>query len=97
MQLDLLARTFPPAIAALVAPSRREDVSIPPIFDSMVSHYHSGRVVLVGDAGSMTRPHMSSGATKALEEGLALTKWRGGNSVFTEIGDSRMNRTGLRT
>ena len=69
---SLLATRFPPAIADLVAHSKREDVSIQPIYDSIVNTYISRRILLIGDAGTMTRPHTASGATKALEDALAL-------------------------
>ena len=68
----LLANSFPPQIAALIEHSRQEDVSIQPIFDHIVDTYRGQRTLLVGDAGSMTRPHTASGATKALEDVLAI-------------------------
>ena len=78
---SLLATHFPPAIAALIAHSRREDVSIQPIYDSIVDTYVSSRILLIGDAGSLTRPHTASGATKALGDALAI------ESLAGEVGD----------
>ena len=63
---------FPPAIAALIAHSKREEVSIQPIYDSVVDTYVGSRTLLMGDAGTLTRPHTASGATKALEDALAI-------------------------
>ena len=68
----LLADHFPPRIAALVQHSARRNVSIQPIYDGMIDSYGQNRVALVGDAGTMTRPHTGSGATKALQDVLAL-------------------------
>ena len=78
---SLLAKHFPPAIAELIGHSRREDVSIQPIYDSVVDTYVSNRILLIGDAGTMTRPHTASGATKALEDALAI------ESLAEEVGD----------
>jgi len=72
--LDLLAADFPEKIAELFRHSRRQEVSIQPIFDSVVDTYVSDRTLLIGDAGTMTRPHTASGATKALEDALALER-----------------------
>jgi hypothetical protein len=36
--------------------------------------YVAGRVGLVGDAATVTRPHTGSGATKALQDALALER-----------------------
>ena len=69
---QLLRDHFPPAIRQLIAHSRREDVSIQPIYDSIVDTYVGKRTLLIGDGGTMTRPHTASGATKALEDALAL-------------------------
>ncbi|MEM6461319.1 MAG: NAD-binding protein [Pseudomonadota bacterium] len=82
---SLLDVHFPPAVAALIKHSRREDVSIQPIYDSIVDTYVSQRILLIGDAGTLTRPHTASGATKALEDALtieALTKTVSGLSEF---------------
>lgn len=78
---SLLATDFPPAVAQLIGHSRREEVSIQPIYDSIVDSYVSDRILLIGDAGTMTRPHTASGATKALEDALAL------ESLAQEVGE----------
>ena len=69
---QLLAEHFPPSARALFAHSRREDISIQPIYDGFVDSYVGQRTLLIGDAGTITRPHTASGATKALEDALAL-------------------------
>ncbi len=68
----LLEDHFPPAIRDLIAHTGHANVSIQPIYDSVVDTYVSDRTLLIGDAGTMTRPHTASGATKALEDALAL-------------------------
>jgi len=77
----LLDAKFPKAIRDLIAHSRSEEVSIQPIYDSVVDTYVGKRTLLIGDAGTMTRPHTASGATKALEDALALEDLAG------QIGD----------
>ena len=68
----LLEECFPPAIRDLIAHSSHADVSIQPIYDSLVDTYVGPRTLLIGDAGTMTRPHTASGATKALEDATAI-------------------------
>ena len=71
---ELLRDHFPPAVRDLIAHSQREDVSIQPIYDSIVDSFVGERTLLIGDAATMTRPHTASGATKALEDALALER-----------------------
>lgn len=63
----LLDREFPADLRPLFA-SPREEVSIQPIYDQLVDTYVAGRLVLIGDAGTVTRPHTGSGATKAMQD-----------------------------
>jgi len=70
----LLSSHFPPAFADLVRLSGMEEVSIQAIYDEVVESYADGRVMLIGDAGCITRPHTGSGATKALQDALILEK-----------------------
>src|SRR5262249_41182482 len=53
----LLASAFPPDYEAVIRESPREEVSIQPIYDDLVDSYVHGRVLLIGDAGTVTRPH----------------------------------------
>jgi 2-polyprenyl-6-methoxyphenol hydroxylase-like FAD-dependent oxidoreductase len=39
-----------------------------------VDSYVHGRVMLISDAGTVTRPHTGSGATKALQDALCLAR-----------------------
>ena len=84
----LLKDHFPPAIRDLLAHTRHEDVSIQPIYDSVVDTYVSKRTLLIGDAGTMTRPHTASGATKALEDALALEKIAGTAESLSDLLES---------
>ena len=70
----LLASAFPPDYQAVIRESPIEEVSIQPIYDEVVDSYLQGRVVLIGDAGTVTRPHTGSGATKALQDALCLAR-----------------------
>ena len=70
----LLSTSFPPAMAALVRLSPIEEVSLQPIYDERVDRYTGRRTLLIGDAGTVTRPHTGSGATKALQDALALER-----------------------
>lgn len=81
----LLATHFPPAIAELIRHSVREEVSIQPIYDSVVDTYVSNRTLLIGDAGTLTRPHTASGATKALEDALAIDRIGGEADNLPEL------------
>lgn len=74
-QFDALIRnSFPPQIAALIRLSPREQVSIQPIYDELAVHFADARVLLVGDAAAVVRPHTASGATKALQDALAFER-----------------------
>lgn len=82
---SLLNAHFPPATAELFRHSQREDILIQPIYDSVVTTYVGQRVLLVGDAGTLTRPHTASGATKALEDALAIEALAGNVENVPEL------------
>jgi len=63
---------LPPAWADLVRAGGPEEISVQPIYDHAVPSFVSGRTLLVGDAAALSRPHTASGATKAMQEALAL-------------------------
>lgn len=71
---DLLDERFPPYWAEVVRQTDRSVLSIQPIYDEAIPTYVSGRVMLIGDASTITRPHTGSGATKALQDALALER-----------------------
>ena len=73
--LDALVTSgFPPDYEAVIRASPLEEVSIQPIYDDLADSYVHGRVMLIGDAGSVTRPHTGSGATKAIQDALCLAR-----------------------
>jgi 2-polyprenyl-6-methoxyphenol hydroxylase-like FAD-dependent oxidoreductase len=62
----------------LVAPAFAEAMAIAPmpfvqpIYDLAVSRMVFGRIVLIGDAAFVARPHVGAGVTKAVQDALAL-------------------------
>ena len=72
--LDDLLDLFPPYFASLLRLTEPEEISIQPIYDQPLPTYVRGPVVLIGDASTITRPHTGSGATKALQDALALER-----------------------
>jgi 2-polyprenyl-6-methoxyphenol hydroxylase-like FAD-dependent oxidoreductase len=70
----LIGEHFPPSWAEVVHRTGGEVLSIQAIYDEEVETYVSGRVALIGDAATVTRPHTASGATKALQDALSLER-----------------------
>jgi 2-polyprenyl-6-methoxyphenol hydroxylase-like FAD-dependent oxidoreductase len=70
----LLAAAFPADVQAVVRESSLDEVSIQPIYDRRVDASVKDRVLVVGDAGAVCRPHTGSGATKALQDALCLER-----------------------
>ncbi len=71
---DLLRTSFPPQIEALLRHSRREEISIQPIYDELAIRFAEDRILFCGDAAGVVRPHTASGATKALQDAFALQR-----------------------
>ena len=95
--LKKYAEKFPVAYRAIIAASTRKEVSIQPIYDLVVPSYAKGSVALLGDAGSIVRPHTASGSSKAMMDALALREaatshklWRDALDAYsasrTEVG-----------
>ena len=80
----MLDEHFPPWHAAVIRHSRPREISIQPIYDETVPSYASGRVMLLGDAATVTRPHTGSGATKAIQAALALGRICGEHDDWPE-------------
>jgi 2-polyprenyl-6-methoxyphenol hydroxylase-like FAD-dependent oxidoreductase len=70
----LLATAFPADIEAVIRASPVHEVAIQPIYDQRVDSYVVDRVVVVGDAGAVCRPHTASGTAKALQDALCLER-----------------------
>ncbi|WP_432102072.1 FAD-dependent monooxygenase [Streptomyces sp. bgisy091] len=77
---DLVADNFPPFWAARVLRTPAATTFIQPIYDLEVPRYTQGRMVLVGDAASVARPHIGGGSVKALQDAHALERaWAAGD------------------
>lgn len=63
---------FPPSWAELANLADDATYGVQPVYDLPLARYRAGPVVLAGDAGTITRPHTASGATKALQDALSL-------------------------
>jgi 2-polyprenyl-6-methoxyphenol hydroxylase-like FAD-dependent oxidoreductase len=68
----LLRDAFPPEVADLVRLSAPDEVALQPVYDKIIDCYGRGRILVMGDAGTIARPHTASGAAKALQDALAL-------------------------
>jgi 2-polyprenyl-6-methoxyphenol hydroxylase-like FAD-dependent oxidoreductase len=64
------AELFAPDLAAVIA--RTTQPFLQPITDLLAPRLVIGRVALVGDAGSVARPHVAAGATKAALDAACL-------------------------
>ena len=62
---------FPPFFGDVVAAT--EQPFIQPVVDACIPSYTHGRICLIGDAATLTRPHIGGGAGKALDDALALS------------------------
>jgi 2-polyprenyl-6-methoxyphenol hydroxylase-like FAD-dependent oxidoreductase len=67
---DLMTRNFPLMGQEIV--TRTQNPFTHAIYDTMVPRYFANGVALIGDAGILLRPHLGSGATKALQDALSL-------------------------
>ncbi len=65
-------RLLAPHFAAIVRATRAPFLQ--PIYDFESSHLRYGRVVLVGDAAFVARPHVGAGVTKAAEDAWTLSQ-----------------------
>jgi 2-polyprenyl-6-methoxyphenol hydroxylase-like FAD-dependent oxidoreductase len=71
---ELIARELPPAWADVIRLTEQSELSINPMYDATMARYTRDRIVLLGDAGALARPHTGAGAVKAIEDALALEK-----------------------
>ncbi|GAA4868869.1 FAD-dependent monooxygenase [Kitasatospora terrestris] len=71
-QQDLMDRHFPPFWRETVRRTPAEAAFVQPIYDLAVEHVARGRLVLLGDAAAIARPHTGSGAIKALQDAAVL-------------------------
>ena len=81
----LLATAFPADVQAVIRASPLHEVSIQPIYDQRVDSYVADRVVVVGDAGAVCRPHTASGTAKALQDALCLERFGHEHDVWADL------------
>ena len=79
-----LRNSFPKQLQPLFA-GERNAVSIQPVYDDEVDHYVHGRLLLIGDAATLARPHTGSGATKAMQEARVLERLGAEHSTWEEL------------
>lgn len=70
----LITEHFPAYWADVVRRADLAELSVQPVYDMPASRYVRDRSLLIGDAATITRPHTGSGATKALQDALALER-----------------------
>ncbi|SEM89504.1 2-polyprenyl-6-methoxyphenol hydroxylase [Loktanella fryxellensis] len=87
-------RILPPDFTAIL------DVSERPFFTPIYDHHspvmHDGRVVLLGDAACVARPHVGMGVTKAAEDALALAVHADDPAAYSAIRVPASERAYLR-
>jgi 2-polyprenyl-6-methoxyphenol hydroxylase-like FAD-dependent oxidoreductase len=70
----LVAEHFPPYWAERLLSTPAGTTFVQPIYDLEVPHYAVGRLLLVGDAATVARPHTGGGSVKALQDAVALER-----------------------
>lgn len=74
---SLLTRELPAAWAAAIRKTARENVFIQPIYDFAAPAFAKNRMLLLGDAGAVSRPHAAAGTVKAMQDAASLLDlWR---------------------
>jgi 2-polyprenyl-6-methoxyphenol hydroxylase-like FAD-dependent oxidoreductase len=71
-QLDIVERHFPGYWRDVVHGTPKETRLLQPIHDAVAPRFAHGRLVLMGDAAAIARPHTGSGALKALQDATVL-------------------------
>ncbi|WP_225843349.1 FAD-dependent monooxygenase [Streptomyces albus] len=71
---ELIAGELPPTWADTVRRTELHELSINPMYDTTVSRYAKGPLLLAGDAGAIARPHTGAGAVKAIQDACALER-----------------------
>jgi 2-polyprenyl-6-methoxyphenol hydroxylase-like FAD-dependent oxidoreductase len=71
---ELIARELPPLWASAIRATPRESVFIQPIYDFQAPAFAKERMLLLGDAGAVSRPHAGAGAVKAVQDAATLLR-----------------------
>lgn len=82
---NVLEEHFPPYWAEVVRRTGVHEISMQPIYDEAMPTYVPQRLLLIGDASTVTRPHTASGATKALQDALALERACREHATWSEV------------
>jgi len=83
--LHRVLRHFPDYWAEVVLASERSELTLQPIYETAVRSYVADRLLLIGDAATLVRPHSGSGATKALQEAIALGRAAAGHGSWNRV------------
>lgn len=70
----LIDESAPAAWRGIIRVSPRAAVAVQPIYDAVTPTYVADRVLLIGDASAMARPHAGAGATKTMVDATALER-----------------------
>jgi 2-polyprenyl-6-methoxyphenol hydroxylase-like FAD-dependent oxidoreductase len=70
----MVADVFPPFWQDVIDRTPAAERFIQPMYDMVAPSYAEGRLVLLGDAASVARPHTGSGAIKALQDATVLSR-----------------------
>ncbi|WP_348541690.1 FAD-dependent monooxygenase [Streptomyces sp. MZ04] len=63
---------LPPYWGGLVRTTTPDELFLQPMYDFTAPRYTTGRVLLMGDAATVARPHTGAGAVKALQDATVL-------------------------
>ncbi|MEV8017941.1 FAD-dependent monooxygenase [Streptomyces sp. NPDC086554] len=63
---------LPPYWGGLVHTTAPDELFLQPMYDFTAPRYTTGRVLLMGDAATVARPHTGAGAVKALQDATVL-------------------------
>ena len=82
---QIIDEHLPPAWAGVVRAGGPEVLSVQPIYDHAVRSSVLGRLVLVGDAAALSRPHTASGVVKAMQEAAAFETTGSAHDTWPEV------------
>ncbi|MFI6644857.1 FAD-dependent monooxygenase [Streptomyces sp. NPDC050504] len=94
---DVLDRRFPPFWATLIRTTPVGERFIQPLHDFTAPRYAAGRLLLVGDAAAVARPHTGGGAVKALQDASVLATALASTDSWADAGaayDATRSATG---
>ncbi|MET9648299.1 monooxygenase [Streptomyces syringium] len=69
---EVIDKYFPPFWQEVIRRTPEAETQVQPIYDLIVPHFGEDRLVLLGDAAAVARPHAGGGAVKALQDASVL-------------------------